>query len=257
MLKINLKNRGMYRDVPNEGAGGGSAELPKPGADGNSDTGDFNKNDVEDFSDMWQNKPEDNDDAGTNANVNANGGAASRTSEEVLQEHIATLDFGKGIDMQAIMNDVQNGDMSSMQKAFTQIGSQAYTATLTDANRLMQSKINDAVTAAVEKAGVNYKGDKLTDAMHTALPFTKDPAMSPVARGILGQFLKKGLSDEEALNKTKAYFKNFALKSAKDLGVNAGSSRPGSGQFNQGAGGIDTGEDDADEIDWVSALSGK
>ena len=88
--------------------------------------------------------------------------------------------------------------------------------------------------------------------MQAVLSFTKQPAINPVATAVLAQLIKKGKSVEDAIIGVKAFFKQTALISGKELGVNtAPRSRPGQQPFNNNA--IDT--DEEEEVEHTYELS--
>ena len=228
------------------------ANATEPNAvatDANANNSDDN---VDNFKDLWNNsKTKETETTPTTTVVQQV--EQQPSSAEVLETHIKGLDLTNGIDTDAIVKGLAEGDTTVLAGAFAKVSENTYKAILPDVNRLMDSKVKAAVEAAVGQAGANYKGDQLTGAMHTALPFTKDPSMAPIASAVLAKFTEAGKTQDEAIESVRAFFAHAGKLSAKAVGIAA---TPNTGQFrdsNNGA--IDIG-DETPETDWVALLSG-
>jgi type II secretory pathway component PulJ len=83
---------------------------------------------------------------------------------------------------------------------------QAHMKALQSVNTLMEARIAAAVDVAVNKTKGLMAGDKIVDALHTALPFTKDKSIGPVAQTVMQRFIDRGLSTEDSIKGVKKWF---------------------------------------------------
>ncbi len=230
-----------------------TAETPPP--ENNPQTPQENlpsdENNVDPIDGLWENKPaqktEDN-----NQTVVVKNEPQEPTPAERLDSHIAGLNLTDGIDLGQVQADIQNGDTESLHAALQQVASNTYKQAINTSNQLMQNNINQVIETAVSKAVGATQSDAAVKQMETALPFTADPSVAPVAKGILGRFIKNGDDISTAIENTGKYFSKLNQLSTKDLGRQTPPSSSPAGDFN---GSISL-EAEGDDIDWLEALGG-
>lgn len=221
--------------APETGSGTGIQEQDQSGnPDGQSNAGDFsspwvtmnNKEQAGNNESQQQQQPQ---------NVNAN---------DAFNEHVASLGLSSGIDVNAIAAGLQDGNTESLSAAFNQVGANAYKAAMLNSAKLMDQKVEAAVKQAVAQAGGNYQQDQAVHALTSALPFTSNPKIAPVAKAAMQGYMKQGQDSATAIESVRKFFKEMHGLSAKDLGFNAPGNAPGSSGF--GGNGFANGGSDTD-----------
>jgi hypothetical protein len=141
-----------------------------------------------------------------------------------LDAHIAQMNLTNGLNFDAM---AQGGDPEVIKTTFNSFAKNAYLGIMRDVNAVMEQRINDAVTKAVEKSTGTVQSWQAVERMQSALPFTSDPNIAPVANSVLQKFLGKGQPLELAIKNTGEYFRNMSSR----IGGGApegNSQRPGS-----------------------------
>lgn len=253
MRYLNFTSNRALREGENEGGTGGGGGDNPANAGGNSGENNI-ENDVANFDKMWEPKPSENGDNGDNNNSDNNndGGNAS----EALANHIESLRLTEGIDMVEIGKGIAEGNYDSLNSAFSQLSANVYERAIMDSNRLVEAKVKTAVEDAVNQATGKTNANLAVRELNDALPFTKMPAFAPVAKAVFNQMMGEHDNDTaKAIESTRAYFKQSAELSAKDLGIQtAPSTGPGSNGFGKGS--VNSGNDAGEETDWMAALTG-
>ncbi len=209
---------------------------PNDGADGN----------------LWVTPTPENgpDNAQQNANANANTSVPDtrKAAQIAFDEHVASLGLAPNFTPEEIQALVDTRDPAKFTETLGKMGERIYRQAIMDTNRIIESRIGEAVDAAVAKATGVYQTDQFVQKLNAALPFTADADISPVAQGVAAQLVKKGKTPEEAIEGTRRFFKKVGQLSAQDLGINTPPrTGPGSNPFAQSG---DEGED------WLDILTG-
>lgn len=238
-----------------DGSGAGA-----PGANGEQKTDATEvENKTEDnlgiFDKTWEDEEVKNENDGQSAVATTTQTTeAAKNPDEILNEHIKGLNLADGIDMQKLQTDLATGSTESLQAALTQVAGNAYRASMLNSTKIMDAKIDAAIASAVNQSEGKFKTADAIRQLHAALPFTAQPAIAPVAKGVFGQYIKKGSSIEDAIKQTQNYFRETAKLSAKDVGLHTVSKD----SHRSGPGGIELPDDDTeDQSDWMKILSGK
>lgn len=212
-------------------------------------------NNDEIFANMW------NDDAPQRNEINNQNNQQQQNNNQTqnndnnnaanqFNDYIKNLNFSNGIDMDAIQNDLAQGNVKSLAAAMQTAGQNAYRQAILDAQKLIKQNVDQAVNSAVNKSRGMMHADTAVREMNEKYPYTKDKAIAPVAEEVLKRFLKKGQDYDTALINVDKYFK----RTSELLGGNKGRPR------NQGFGnnsntGNDFMDDHADGLDFMSILS--
>lgn len=172
-----------------------------------------------------------------------------------LNNHIATLNLTNGIDMAQIAEQMRDGDHSGMQAALGTIAANSYRAAMLDANKLINAKVESAITEAQKRSGADFASTMALQQLHEALPFTSDDLVKPMAENVFLRFIKKGQSVQDAIKNTGEYFKHTMQAAQKDLQMSAPNGRPGQRGFNQPSNTQQhQGTNTAEEDDWLNIL---
>lgn len=232
-----------------EGAGGVN---PAGGEGGEKGKEESNKGDnIDQFANLWQDP------------VNDKQGKAQEPKDEPVAKddgtkqfdaHLASLNFLDGVDVNEIANDLNQGNTESLTKMLSTQAQNVYKRALIDSNNLMDQKIGKAVDQAVQKSRTGAHGDMAVRVMEGTLPFTKDAAVQPIAKAVLGRLMSQGQDVDEAIGNVKKFFAHTANIASKELGKQrAPRSSPGS-NFN-GPADMSISDDGDDDPDWMSFLT--
>ncbi len=238
------------------GAGAGSGE----GGDASGDAakkqgGDQNnqQNNDDNFEQIWENPTDDT------------GGQQQQQQQTQLQQpvkdpvdpdkvfntYIDKLELTKSVNLEEISTELSQGKTEGLGNALKTVAAQTYRQAMVDMSKIIDKKVKAGVEAAVQQSQNAVQGNMAVTQMNTALSFTKNPAIAPVASAVLSQLIKKGKSVDDAVDGVRAFFQNTSKISAKELGLqNPPRGRPGNQPFN-GTGDID---DDENEIDWLETM---
>jgi hypothetical protein len=237
--------------IMREGENGSGTATPGGNSQSQQQQQVKTQNNTSDFTKLWHNETSEVPPAkNTPDNSQQN---AQRTPQEIFREHVSGLGLGRGADLKGAFEAAQNGDFSKFEAVMQGISEGIYTAAITNANTIFNSKLSKAVDEAVSKATGNVKASGAVSKMNEQLPFTKNPALAPVANAVLGQLLKKGADVSDAVEQVGKFFKEMHNISAKDLGLNSPRGRPSGGFNNQMS---DFASSDDEEFDWMEALTG-
>ncbi len=237
------------------GAGTGSGEPDAGKQEAGEKEGEKNneENNDDNFSKIWEN-PTDAD-AGQQQQLQQQTQqvqqAPAKSSEEVFGTYIEKLELTKDIDLGKISEELNQGNTEGLGTALKAVAAQTYRQAMVDMSKVIDQKVTAGVKAAVQQSSSAVQGNMAVTQMNTALAFTKNPAIAPVAGAVLSQLIKKGKTVDDAVEGVRKFFQNTSKISAKELGLqHAPNQRPGNQSFN-GAG--DLGDDD-EEIDWLETM---
>lgn len=234
-----------HRSPDDDGGGGGD------GNDGGENNGENNL--ISDGS-MWEDTPSEEQNSNANQQQQFQQQQQQPASaDEQFNTHVASLDFTAGIDFGAAMTAFQQGDAEGAQKAFQQMGANAYRQSLIDANKVVNQRVDAMGNQVKSDVQTSNATSRVVSNMNEAIPFTKEKAYAPMAKVVLTRFLSKGLNPEKAIEQVGKYFDELSGEVAK-LKPNVPNPRPSGGFANSGRAGED-GEGD-EEPDWQKILMG-
>lgn len=144
------------------------------------------------------------------------------------------------------------GDFTDFVANVNQKIQQAHVKAISGSKTLMESMVNDAVTKAVGESKNYVEGRASLEALHTALPFTKNPAIGPVAQTVMQRFMDKGATREQALEGVKRWSKTFV----QAFDPNYQETNPNKNRNGNFSGSVNN-EGNNGDADWISVLSGK
>ena len=198
----------------------------------NSNENNNNSNNMDNNTSIWDNNDSssDNNDQNNNQQNNQNNqNTETRSAGEIFNDHIQGLQLTDGVDVNKIQEDLANNDTESLQSAFESIASNTYKAGLQQANKLMDTKIEAAIEKAVAESGSAVNESMAVREMQSKLPFVSGQDIAPVAEAALKQFISKGLSVEDSIQKVAEFFNATAQAVS---GNNNSQNSPGNNNFN-------------------------
>ena len=213
-------------------------------------TGEKPSNIVDPNTNPWENPPEVKDPATTPAAPVVTPTEPVVDSSKAFQEHLATMDFTQGLDMQAAADKMREGDMTGMQGVMNDMGRQVFQQAVMLTSEFTKQQVERGVAEALQKSKGSFSADLAQRELQDRFPAAKDPTIAPVANGVFARFLERGQTVEEAIKNTENYFANMANK----FNPPNKQARPGSGGFNKD-GTVTPFVDQQDETDFFAALS--
>lgn len=220
-----------------------AAPAPKPG-DGTGNDAVIDDKDIDNiWSDVKTKKVVDDQDPNKNQTIVKQ---EPPDPKKQLQSYLDEQGLGSFVLSDATKQEIAEGKFEGLQGQVLGLVQQAHTKALSGAQTLIRSEVAKAVKEAGETTRSYIAGKEMVEALHTALPFTKDPAIGPVAQSVMQKALDRGASKEQAVEVVKRWSAKFVNLADPDRQVNGnrnGSFRGGSQQEGTG--------------DWVSILSGK
>lgn len=111
-----------------------------------------------------------------------------------------------------LFDKVQDGDVDSFNSGLETMMRSVYKTAIEDSNRLMSARMEDFEQKLMAKLNSSKEADGLVNDLKTAIPYAQDAAVEPVARQVLSGYLRQGLSKNEAIAATNAYFGRLADK---------------------------------------------
>lgn len=211
------------------GTGNVTGDPNNPGSDGNFDAGgapDANQNNSgqdDDFAEFWK-EPEDSSGAEgspqRSASQDDSSGAPAvqqATPMEAVQTILDAVTFDDVLTPE-VMTEMTDGNLEGFNKAVAASGRNAVKQSLMLSARMM-NEISERLTTKMEtRFNELLSADKANTDLNDALPFAKDPAIQPIARGIFAQAMNKTNGDKaKALEMTKRFFTNITNVTADDL----------------------------------------
>jgi len=203
---------------------------------------------VDNFNDLWQtSEDEDKQDKGETQTQDK-----KPVVNDFIKDYVSKIDFVDGVDTAKIYEGLSSGDPTALNAALSQVAQNTFKRALVDTNKLINARVDAAVETAVAKSRTNVHGDLAVQSMNAEMPFTKDPAVDPIAKAVLAQFMKKGQDASTAIANVKKFFQRTHKISSRDLGINKPPKGPG--RIQNATPGNEVDDDEADEIDWMATL---
>lgn len=147
----------------------------------------------------------------------------------------------------------QQGDFRGLQEVLAGMQRQMFGAALQVAKQLATVEAQKAQAAAVDSAKAYMGGNDARRALNEALPYTRDPALGPVAESVMSRALETGANQETAIKMVAAYFNSIGdrVKMPAPVAQNYGGMSmqyPGSPAFQ--------GPQSERDVDWMALLQG-
>lgn len=115
----------------------------------------------------------------------------------------------------------------------------AHLKAMSGSKKMIDAAVADAVKQAMDGANDTFAGRMNLQALHTALPFTKEKAIGPVAQTVMQRMINRGASTEDAIEgvrrffaKTSELYTNSMVNKNRNTGFS--SSRPNSAENGEG-----------------------
>lgn len=164
-----------------------------------------------------------------------------------LQDYMDSQGLGKFELSDATKAEIAEGKFEGLQGQVLGLVQQAHAKALSGASALIDAKVAKAVEEAGNKTKSYIAGKDMVEALHRALPFTKDPAIGPVAQSVMQKFLDRNASMEQAIEGVKRWSAKFV--NLADPGRQVNPNRNGS--FRDGS------ENENGTGNWLTILTGK
>lgn len=111
-----------------------------------------------------------------------------------------------------LFDKVNEGDVDSFNNGLQNMMRGVYKTAIEDSNRLMSARMQDFEQKLMAKLADSKAADGIIADLKSAIPYAQDAAVEPVARQVLSGYLRQGMSQNEAIAATNAYFGRLAEK---------------------------------------------
>lgn len=217
----------------------------------NDDGNDDGIND-EDIDTIWEDvkkKKGEDDNDNNNNNNNNNNNQQPPDPKKQIDDYLVTIGLEPLVVTDAEKEEMKQGNFDNVFAKMNDKIRTAHLKAMSGSKTMIDNAVKEAVQQAMAGANSTFEGRINLQALHNALPFTKDKAIDPVAQSVMQKFLKRGMSTEDAIDGTRRY---FAKVSDAYAGSTVNKNR------NTGFGGRGpSAEDTAPEGGWLKVLRGE
>ena len=233
-----------------DGSGAGAPGENQEAGAGRNQSGSENNSGIpaDNFADYWKppQAPE-----GSRSAESANAAQQTSTSGEeknpldAFERHVNTLDFGQVMtpDIQAELAD---GNFDKFNTAIAGTLRNVVQQTVMMTARMIDAAGKTSKDETAKMIRGHLSSSDATKALHAAIPAAANPAIAPIAEGVMAQALRRSSGDTgKAIEMTKAFLTQMATVTGKDLGMTVvPTGQPGSG-------GLLSNAESGGEIDWL------
>lgn len=223
-------------------AGGNSGNGGSGDNKTNTDV-DKNKTGVDDdmIDNIWSahKKQNDTNDQNNNNNNNQNNNNNNNQQTDTRTQDQKMTDYLKNNGLDPVQIDdqmkaqLESGDFSGLVNSFNSRIVNAHIKALSGSQTMIEAAVAKKAKELTDASTAQRLGEQNRSAMHEALPFTKDSAISPVAQSVMQRFLDRDMSQADAIEGTKKYFARLSDKMNND-GTNKNRNTNFSSQRNSG-----------------------
>lgn len=187
----------------------------------NNQNGNVNNNtsiNTDTIDDIWSDikKPNSQDDQNRNNQGNNNNGGGNQPQQldpaTQLKKYLTDNGLGEFTLTDAEKAQLGEGNYDGLQGRILGLVQQAHVKAISSASALIDSKIAAALKQGENATKSLLAGKENMGALHSALPFTKDPAIGPVAQTVMQRFFDRGATQEQAIQGVKKFFEHTAQK---------------------------------------------
>lgn len=185
----------------------------------NGDNGTNNGGNNDDLiNTIWDDVKKDNKAADPNNNNQQNNQQQQQQQQQPdLQkqttDYLASVGLGDLALSEAEIENLKSGEgFAAFAKNINGRIQQAHLKALSNANQLIDKKVEAAVAQAVDKSKSFYQGEQIREILRDKLEIAKDPLYAPVVETITRQFLSKGATLDQAIDGTKKYLEKLSQK---------------------------------------------
>lgn len=111
-----------------------------------------------------------------------------------------------------LFDKVNEGDVDSFNSGLQDMMRNVYQTAIEDSNKLMNARLTDFESQLMNKLATDKKADGMLTELKSAVPFAQEADVEPIARQVFSGYLRQGMSKNEALAATNAYFNRLAEK---------------------------------------------
>lgn len=233
-----------------DGAGGGG----QPNRQQNQNNAQNNaQNNLSPYADLWQTANNESNQGNNQQQTTQSNNQGQPDPNKVMSDHIASLKLAAGVDTDAIMSGLRDGDPTALQSAFESVAAKAYQSAITTMNSVVEQRVKKAVEEASNNASSSVNTNLAIRELNEKLPFTAEPEVAPIAKAVFMQMMKKGKSVQEAISETGKYFGHVSKIASKFVDTTPPQSRSGANSFNRQQSNNNSNDN---EPDWMSILGG-
>lgn len=111
-----------------------------------------------------------------------------------------------------LFDKVADGNVDDFNAGLQAIVKQVYRTAIEDSSKLMDFQMKNLEAKILKQVNVDKQADTLVTELKHAVPYANDPSIEPIAKQVFSGYLRKGLSQAEALGATSQYFNNLASR---------------------------------------------
>jgi len=165
--------------------------------------------------------------------------------DQQLEQYLKSQGLGEFMLDERDLEDFKNGNnVPAVLAKINQRIQQSHIKALENANKMINTRVEAAVQKALDGSKEYVEGKELRQLLTTKLPYTKDPAIAPVAETVFARFIEKGLNREKAIEAVDKFFKKTSALVSPE---NGGNNNTG-GSYRQNM--------NKSDQDWLTALKG-
>lgn len=203
----------------------GKKKTDSSNNDNNKDKNN-NDNNLNPFAQKTDNKDNDQNNNGNNNNQNQNNNNNnnnqnnnSETNKFDMSKFYKDSGLYDGVDIKGMVKAAQDGEVDIVGAVMAKAMQNAVSVSLTHASKLADQKIQAIKSSVIEETKTDAEMTMAIRQLNTALPMTENEAVAPIADNVLKGFIEQGQTIDKAVNNTKQYFKEIAMQSSKELGM--------------------------------------
>lgn len=202
--------------------------------------------DDETIDNIWNEVKKDADVQNNNdSNNNNNNNQPLVKPEDQIKEYLSSVGLAPIALSDSDKAELQAGNFDGVIGRINQNIQTAHMAAVKSSNTLIDQKVARAVEEAVGKSKSFVAGQRSLEALHKALPYTADAAISPVAQTVMQRFIDRGATQEQAIEGVKKWSKRLADAVNPPAKVNPNLNGQYRGAQNENSG----------DVDWLTLLS--
>lgn len=203
-----------------------------------------------DIDTIWEavkKKTTTDDDTNNNNNNNNNN---QPDPKKQLEDYMTSIGLEPLALSDAEKEEMKNGEFGNVLAKMNDKIRNAHLKAMSGSKTMIDAAVAQAMRDAKSEANSTFQGQMNLTALHSALPFTKDKAIGPVAQTVMQKFLDRGLTTEDAIDGVRRWFAKtsqaFEMTNVnKNRNGNFSGARPNST------------DNDAPEGGWLKILRGQ
>lgn len=196
-----------------EGDGGGEAETQQKPIQGESGVNNTGAN-ANDFAQLWEAKP---------AEKNVDNPQQPQFQQQVQKDDPAALlaqhfkNIGLEIpEMPEGLKETLGEEGAAYFQRMAAGMQKSYLQAMRDGKQLLEEKFGETEEVSKRVVDDKFSLEAMRGKLNTALPYTTNPAIKPVAESVMRQFMSKGKTVDEAVTGVKEFF-NYMIENTMEF----------------------------------------